>query len=301
VTTTPTTKPPVTTTPTTKAPPTTVPNPSGWDLAWSDEFNGSSLDGGKWGFDYSTFGDGNKELACMTSSRENVEVSSGTLKIRAHKEPGGYPCYNETRKSEFPNGRPYTSGAINSSGKFNTANARFEMRAKLPAGKGFWPAFWMTSQNYPFGGNGASGEIDVFEVFGQTPTALLTSAHWYYPSGSQCPSGRWGCSLLNKHTTVANTAAGYHTYAVEWDDRSIAWFFDGQKVFEVGDGMQYKWGSAAPKAGSFSPTYPAPFVQSNPMKLRINLAVGGTGPGAPDASTPFPGVFEVDYVRIYHR
>jgi beta-glucanase (GH16 family) len=294
-TTTPTTAPPATTTP------TTTPAPTGWKLAWSDEFNGSGLDGNKWNYDYSTFGDGNKELACMTSRSANVELSNGTLKIKAQKESGGYACPNETRTSEFPDGRPYTSGAINSSGKFAVAFGRFEIRAKLPAGKGFWPAFWMTSQNYPYGGNGASGEIDAFEVFGQTPTDLLTSLHWYYPSSSQCPNGRWGCSMLNKHTTVSDTSAGFHTYAVEWDPDHIAWFFDGTKVFELGDGAPYQWASEAPKAGSFSPTYAAPFTAVNPMKLRINLAVGGVGPGAPDASTPFPGVYAIDYVRVYKR
>ena len=159
----------------------------------------------------------------------------------------------------------------------------------------------MTSQDYPYGNNGASGEIDVFEAVGQSPTDLLTSVHWYYPSGSQCPTGRYLCSLINKHTTVADMTSGFHTYAVEWEGRRISWYFDGVEVFEIGDNAQYKWGSAAPKAGSFSNAYPIPFTAANPMKLRVNLAVGGTGGGWPDATTPSSGTYEVDYVRVYTR
>jgi beta-glucanase (GH16 family) len=288
-----------TTTTTTKPAPPVIPPPAsagGWRLSWSDEFNGSSLDPSKWNYAASTFGDGNSEIACLQPG--NVAVAGGSLKITARRDQT--VCPKETRPQDFPQGRPWTSGMIDSSGKFSQAEGRFEIRAKLPKGRGFWPAFWMTSQNYPYGGNGASGEIDVFEAFGQSPTDLLTSAHWFYPSGSQCPSGRWGCSMMNKHTVVPDMTSGFHTYAVEWENGHIAWYFDDAKVFELGDGSQYKWGSAAPSAGGFSVKYPQPFTATNPMKLRVNLAVGGTG-GAPDASTPAQGTYEVDYVRVYTR
>jgi beta-glucanase (GH16 family) len=292
-TTTPTTTAPTTTKP---RPPVSPPNAGGWRLSWSDEFNGASLDTTKWNYAASTFGDGNREIACLQPG--NVAVSAGSLKITARRERT--VCPKETRPQEFPAGRPWTSGMIDSSGKFAQARGRFEIRAKLPKGRGFWPAFWMTSQNAPFGGNGASGEIDVFEAFGASPTDLLTSVHWFYPSSSQCPNGRWGCSMMNKHTVVTDMTAGFHTYAVEWESGRIAWFFDGAKVFELGDGAQYRWGSAAPSPGAFSVPYPQPFTANNPMKLRVNLAVGGTG-GAPDASTPVHGTYEVDYVRVYTR
>ena len=170
-------------------PPPPVPapgGPSGWELSFSDEFNGSDLDTSKWNYEGSTFGDGNSEIACLLP--DNLSVSGGTLKLTARRQQT--VCPNEIRPGEFPNGRPWTSAAIDSSGKFAQAKGRYEIRAKLPDGQGFWPAFWMTSQDYPYGGNGASGEIDVFEAFGQSPTDLLTSVHWYYPSGSQCPTGR---------------------------------------------------------------------------------------------------------------
>jgi beta-glucanase (GH16 family) len=290
----PVTQPPVTQPPVTQ-PPVTQP-PGGWRLTWSDEFNGSAVDMSKWSYDAPTYGDGNSEIACLRP--ENASVSNGLLKITARRQQ--VKCPNETRPAEFPNGRPWTSASINTSGKFSQAEGRFEIRAKLPRGKGFWPAFWMTSQSYPYGGTGRSGEIDVFEAFGQSPTALLTSVHWYYPSGSQCPSGRWGCSLLNKYTTVADMTTGFHVYAVEWEGNHIAWFFDGQKVFEIGDGEQYKWSSAAPKPGSFSMGYGMPFTEANPMKLKVNLAVGGLA-DSPDSSTPATGTYEVDYVRAYSR
>ena len=73
-------------------------------------------------------------------------------------------------------------------------------------------------------------------------------------------------------------------------------------MFEIGDNAQYKWGSAAPKAGSFSNAYPKPFTADNPMKLRVNLAVGGTGGGcARRRRRRRAGTYEVDYVRVYTR
>ena len=93
---------------------------------------------------------------------------------------------------------------------------RFEMRARVPKGPGFWPAFWMTSQYYPFGSNGNSGELDVFEIFGYATDWLLTSALWSYTPGSSCPGGsRYGCTLINKYQEIADAAVGYHTFAME--------------------------------------------------------------------------------------
>ena len=222
--------------------------------------------------------------------------------MRVAAKKGLNVCPGETRPAEFPNGRPWSSASINTSGKFSQAEGRFEMRAKLPAGRGFWPAFWMTSQNYPYGSNGASGELDVFEVFGQAPTDMLTSAWWSYASSSNCVNGtRWKCSMINEHNPVADTSDGYHTYVMEWEDNAIRWYFDGVKVFEIGDNGTYKWGSAAPNAIAGAPVYPKPFTADNPMKLRINFAVGGQGAGAPDGTTPSTGIYDIDYVRVYSR
>ena len=136
---------------------------------------------------------------------------------------------------------------------------RFEIRAKLPKGAGFWPAFWMTSQNYPFGGNGASGELDVFEIFGQSTTDLLTSCTVVLRVGVRSvPNGtRWSCTTDQQaHTDPGRCRPGTTPYALEWDRPSIRWYFDGVKVFEIGDGMQYKWASAAPYAGTLRADLP---------------------------------------------
>ncbi len=300
----PTTAAPATTTPTTAAPATTTPTTkpsstaSGWNLTFSDDFNGSSLDTSKWNYDATTFGDGNSELEC--NRPENVDVSNGIMSVVAKK--GTNVCPNETRRSEFPNGRPWSSASINTGGKFSQAEGRFEIRARMPKGQGFWPAFWLTSQNYPYGGNGASGELDVFEIFGDATNDMVTSSWWSYSGSSNCANGtRWTCTMINKHSPIPDASAGFHTYTMEWEGRSIRWYIDGTKVFEIGDNGSYKWGSAAPNAIAGAPTYPKPFTADNPMKLRINLAVGGSGAGAPDSGTPSSDSFDVDYVRIYSR
>ena len=96
--------------------------------------------------------------------------------------------------------------------------------------------------------------------------------------------------MINEHNPVADTSDGYHTYVMEWEDNAIRWYFDGVKVFEIGDNGTYKWGSAAPNAIAGAPVYPKPFTADNPMKLRINFAVGGQGAGAPDGTTPSTGI-----------
>ena len=311
----PTTAPPKTTPPTTAAPATTAPpttaapatttpttkpssTASGWNLTFSDDFNGSSLDTSKWNYDASTFGDGNSEIECNRPG--NVEVSDGIMRVVAKK--GTNVCPNETRPSEFPNGRPWSSASINTGGKFSQAEGRFEIRAQDAEGSGVLAGLLADVAELPVRRQRSlrrarrlrdlrrrderHGHVFVvvlleqFQLFQRRPLDLHDDQQ------AQPDRGR---------------AAGYHTYVMEWEGRSIRWYIDGTKVFEIGDNGSYKWGSAAPNAIAGAPTYPKPFTADNPMKLRINLAVGGSGAGAPDSATPSSDSFDVDYVRIYER
>ena len=250
----------------------------GWHLVWSDDFTGDTLDLTKWAPEnQSTFGDGNKELACLLSRRANVEVARGLLTLRAIREKTPRVCGDSDER--FPNGRPYTSAMLSTEGKAAWHQGRFEIRAKLPlpAGKskGLWPAFWMRPAN----GSG-DGELDIMEAIGtddsQDPEAgSVHQTLWYdgkgtYPKQSHVAPVQGG------------PAGGFHTYAAEWQAGVMRWYVDGQLTFER-DSSTAPWIDEA-FAGEFY--------------IRLNLAVGGTFPGSPNADTALPAEMVVDWVKV---
>jgi beta-glucanase (GH16 family) len=251
----------------------------GWQLAWSDDFDGTTLDRSKWTPENnSTFGDGNKELACLLSRPANVEVAGGLLTLRAIREKTPRICGDNDPR--FPNGRPYTSAMLSTQGKASWHQGRFEIRAKLPlaAGKskGLWPAFWMR----PADGSG-DGELDIMEAIGtsdaQDPEAgSVHQTVWFDGKGT-----------YPKQSKVApvqdGPASGFHTYAAEWQAGVIRWYVDGKLSFQR-DSSTAPWIDEA-FAGRFY--------------IRLNMAVGGTFPGSPNAATALPADMVVDWVKVY--
>src|SRR5690348_16875731 len=131
----------------------------GWKLVWSDEFNGTIIDTNHWKFEAGNHrGWGNHELEYYTGRSENASVSNGLLHIVARKES--------------TNGFSYTSARIKTEGLFAEKYGRFEFRAKFPAGRGFWPAFWLMPEHSPYGGWPACGEIDIVENKGNYPAVV---------------------------------------------------------------------------------------------------------------------------------
>jgi beta-glucanase (GH16 family) len=252
---------------------------SGWQLAWSDEFDGSSLDLTKWTPEnLSTFGNGNLELACLMGRPANVEVSGGELTLRALRESPPLVCGDSD--SRFPKGRSYSSAMLSTEDKASWHQGRFEIRAKLPlvAGqsKGLWPAFWLR----PASGTG-DGELDVMEAIGtadpqDSESGSVHQTLWYDGKGT-----------YPKQSHVApvagGPASGFHTYAAEWRNGVMRWYVDGKLTFQ--------------RDGSLAPWINEAF--SGKFYIRLNLAVGGTFPGAPNAATNFPADMVVDYVRVY--
>lgn len=250
----PPTTAPAPTTPTTVAPaPTTTvaPAPAGWRLIGGDEFDDTTLDGAKWKAYHNTYGDGNKELACLTP--QNVVEGGGHLTITSRKATTTCPG-NKTRD--------YTSGFIGSRdvGTYYPKYARFEIRAKLPHAQGLWPAFWLRHRN------GASvAEVDILEYFhamrpGQTASTL-------HLDGRTNLSQRW--ANFEASDTVSS---GWHTWAVEIDPdpAGVRFVFsvDGKVVHTYVD-TQHHW-SGSDDAATWD--------------IAVNQAVGGSWTGEPDGT-----------------
>lgn len=237
-----------------------------WNIIWSDEFNGSSLNLNTWTFDTGANGWGNNELQNYTSRPTNVFVSSGCLNIVAREENYG--------------SQSFTSARLKSEGLASWQYGRFEWRARVPSGAGFWPALWLLGTNITSIGWPACGEIDVMENRGSALATVQGSLH----SGSD-------------ETQVysfpdSESVTNFHTYVLDWATNSFLWYVDGH-LYET----QSVWTSSAGP-------YPAPF--NKPFFIIMNLAVGGDYVGNPSVATvesgsTFPGVMQVDYVRVYQQ
>ncbi|MBD3336964.1 MAG: family 16 glycosylhydrolase [Candidatus Eisenbacteria bacterium] len=235
-------------------------------LIWQDEFNGPAgqpPDPAKWNFDIGTDW-GNAQLEYDTDRPENVSLDGqGNLAI--------------TAREEQYEGSSYTSGRINTRGKFALARGRFEARLQLPVGQGLWPAFWLLGDNFGVVGWPECGEIDIMEYRGQEPNVVHGSLHGPAYSGAGAVTGRF---ILPGD----GFDAGFHTFAVEWKEGAIAWFVDGQVY-------QRRTPADLPPGGRW--------VFDHPFFILLNVAVGGSFVGAPDSSTQFPQTMLVDWVRVY--
>lgn len=237
----------------------------GYTLAWSDEFNGTSLDMASWSFQNgdgcpNICGWGNNELEYYRP--ENLSFQDGKLIIEAKKENFG--------------GKNYTSSKILTEGKKTFKFGRIDIRAKLPIGKGIWPALWLLPQNSVFGGWPRSGEIDLMEYLGHEPNKVYGTLHYGPGPGS---------IQQNKSFTLSGGKFSdeFHVFSLEWKQDQIKWFVDGNLY------------ATTNKADVGTQNYPF----NEQFFLIFNLAVGGNWPGSPDASTVFPQWFIIDYVRVY--
>ncbi|HVG38425.1 MAG TPA: glycoside hydrolase family 16 protein [Pyrinomonadaceae bacterium] len=253
---------------------TAAPNPAVWQLLWRDEFDGSDnspVDSSKWTAEIGGHGWGNNELEYYTDRTQNAALQSGTLAITARKET--YTgADNVTRQ--------YTSARLITKNKFAQQYGRFEARIKIPYGQGIWPAFWMLGDNIDAAGWPACGEIDIMENIGREPAIVHGTIHGPGHSGAKSISAQY--SLPNK----APFADDYHTYAVEWEPNALRFYVDG---------VLYTTRTPADLPSG------ATWVYDRPFFLLLNVAVGGSWPGNPDATTIFPQTMKVDYVRVYRR
>jgi beta-glucanase (GH16 family) len=235
-----------------------APLPGEWKLLWHDEFDGAALGPAwhaaqYWDEDHTVVGGGELQAYDATG----VSVRDGMLHL--------------TARAEAKYGVDYVSGLVQTGGrrddprrpKFSFTFGCLEVRAKLPAGKGIWPAVWMMPASY----NDRNGELDVLEVIGSEPTVANFSLH---------REGR------KKTRTWAGPdfSRDFHTFAVDWEPDRVRWYVDGVERAAMND-----------KA----------LICPEAMYPILNLAVGGDWPGPPDATTKFPATMVVDYVRVWQR
>ncbi|NSB14547.1 family 16 glycosylhydrolase [Clostridium beijerinckii] len=235
---------------------------TGWNLAWSDEFNGTSINTSNWKYETGGDGWGNNELEYYTNRSENARIENGNLVIEARKE--NYSGMN------------YTSARLKSQGLKNWTYGKVEARMKLPAGQGVWPAFWMLGENISQVSWPKCGEIDIMEHI-NNESAIHGTIHW--DSTGNNTHAQYGAASPNIDVTQ------YHVYSIEWDASSIKWFVDGTQYLEANIANNINGTEEFHK----------------PFFILFNLAVGGNWPGNPDGSTPFPAKMYVDYVRVYQH
>lgn len=253
----------------------------GWNLVWSDEFHGKELNAEHWTPQNWPAEKVNEEDQAYTDRLENVRVEEGVLVL-------------EARLSDAD--AEYTSGRVNSRGKQSFLYGRLDIRARIPEGKGVWPALWLLPEDpyrYATNCDGAvedwqgndncnawpnSGEIDLMEHVGYEPGVVHGTVHtrdYFFMLGTQ----------VGEAVLVPDLGEAFHVYSLIWEPGRLAMYVDGVRYFayfENGEGIG-QW----------------PF--DHPFHVVMNLAVGGAWGSAlgPVDKSVFPRRLEVDYLRIF--
>jgi beta-glucanase (GH16 family) len=249
-----------------------------WSLVWSDEFSAEGApDPAKW--DYEEGFIRNNEAQYYTRSNpRNARVEHGLLIIEARKEHLENLPTKKGRRSARTTAE-YTSASLTTRGKASWTHGRIEVRAKLPTGRGMWPAIWMLGTNISQVGWPRCGETDIMENVGFDPDVIHANIHTAKYNHVQ---------KTNKGSkiTVEKPYAAFHNYSVEWDDKKMDFFVDDKKYFTFDN------------EGSGEAAWPF----NKPQYLILNVAVGGAWGGEKGIDDSiFPQRMEVDYVRVYQK
>jgi beta-glucanase (GH16 family) len=229
---------------------------------WVDEFNSTTVDGSKWTFETGGNGWGNNELQYYTSGA-NATTTGGILNI--------------TAKKEVFSGNQYTSTRMITKGKGDWLYGRFEVRAKVPKGRGTWPAIWMLPSDNSYGTWPASGEIDIMEHVGYDMNKIHSSVHtsaYNHTRGTQKTATK----------IIADASDSFHIYRVDWTPFAVKGYIDNVGYFE------FKNENSGFAAWPFNKNF----------HLILNVAVGGNWGGAQGIDdTVFPASLAIDYVKVY--
>lgn len=241
-----------------------------WERIFTEDFDDAKLNKRKWTTCYWWDNDGctnlgNNELQWYMP--DNVSVVDGQLRLRAVPQ---VVTGHEGRTFGYTSGMVTTGRDYSDRfgpDRFATKQGYFEIRAKVPKGKGLWPAIWLlpsTQDEKP--------EIDIMEVLGDATNALEMHVHFL--------DGNKAVRSEGASAKTVDLSSDWHVYGLEWQKDAIVWYLDGKEMWRFKD-----------PAG----------IPDEPMYLLINLAVGGEWPGSPDAQTAFPADFLIDYVRVWRR
>jgi len=230
---------------------------------WEDNFNTNGVpDPAKWSYDVGGSGWGNNELQYYTNTG-NARINNGNLIIEAKKENNS--------------GMEYTSARLVTKGKGDFLYGKFEVKAKIPKGRGTWPAIWMLSTDQQYGIWPASGEIDIMEHVGYDPNKIHSTIHTTAYNGGR-GTQKTGTKIIPDATDA------FHVYTTEWTPYAIRSYIDGEKYFEfINEGNGFTvW----------------PFDKR--QHLLMNIAVGGNWGGVQGVDNSiFPATMEIDYIRVY--
>ncbi|MFK7992821.1 MAG: family 16 glycosylhydrolase [Granulosicoccus sp.] len=268
-----------------------------YELVFSDDFTGSTLDPDKWttrflwgpfltinneeqhyidshgidsGLGYTPFSVSNGNLT-ITAAATGTQSPANTV---PPKYPAGDPFWDDIPSGFYqPDYTPknYTSGIITSRDSFRFTHGYAEIRAKIPAGDGLWPAFWLLNSYYV----GRQPEIDIMEIIGEDPGTVAHTYHW---------TNAMGMDVKSSHRAQGGSGDlgfgdGFHTYGVQWTHDTITWFVDGQETA----------------------TFTDPDVSYQIMYVIANLAVGGAFNTKPVDTSKLPAELVIDYIKVYQE
>jgi beta-glucanase (GH16 family) len=250
-----------------------LPKQAAWKLVWKDEFADKELSSEKWNV---LIREHSKHNELQYYTPDEAYLENGCLRLRSRKRDYG--------------AQHFTSGRVDTSGKFAPVYGRFEIRAKLPGGKGLWPAHWLYPQNRSWEMERLMAqavkdgderlipeerpwytEIDIMEFLGHEPKIVYGTFHYHAFDGEKKSS-----SGTFKGDT--DYTQDFHQYALEWEPDEMRWYIDNELIHSTKESLPH-----------------------TPHYLILNTAVGGQWPGNPDETTVFPQYHDVDYVRVYQR
>lgn len=240
-----------------------------WRLVFVEQFSGGVLNRDRWTTCYWWGVDGcnigtNGELEWYQPG--NVSVADGVLVLRGEQDA---VVADDGRRFAYTSGMVSTGRStsdLEQVPRFSFTYGRAEIRARVPAGRGLWPAFWLLPVSHE-----SRPEIDVLEILGHDTSTLRM--HYHYSVEGERRS-------LGSNLATYDLSGGWHTYAIEWTPDALVWYLDDVERWRIDE---------------------SEIVPHEPMYLILNLAIGGDWPGAPDATTTFPAEFLVDWVRVWQH